>query len=88
MTTYPLSEPATIYRADGSDDATDVVAQGTLSECADILKAWTDAERETVRVDMDDLSLCYGPQEMAELLKFLRAEHDEAQLPVGLVDRP
>lgn len=37
MTTYPLSEPATIYSVDASGDATsDVLGQGTLEDCVAI----------------------------------------------------
>lgn len=92
MTTYPLSEPATIYRPgkDQSADAapSDIVARGTLSDCAEILEKWSVDDRAAVRIDMDDLGLRYGPDEIEELMQFLAAEHAEAELPVGLVDRP
>jgi hypothetical protein len=81
MTTYPLSEPATIYRtaepnqADGQSG--DVVAQGSLADCAEILEGWSPADRATARVEVNDMDLRYGPGEIEELLTFLREEgHD------------
>ena len=78
MTTYPLSEPSTIYRAaaptEGSVQSHDVVARGSLADCADILEGISAEDRATMRVDVDDMSLSYGPDEINELLDFLRAE--------------
>jgi hypothetical protein len=84
MTTYPLSEPATIYRSAGSGE---IVSQGSLSDCAETLQGWSADDRATVRVAMDDMDLNYGSAEIEELLAFLRAEDadaaDRGQDPVG-----
>ena len=81
MTTYPLSEPATIYRAAGASVAErrpdDVVARGTLSECAEILEGWSADDRATVRIDVEQMDLAYGPDKIEELLEFLRHEGDD-----------
>ena len=77
MTTYALSEPATIRRIAGADSAagqTDVVARGSLSDCADILETWSEEERATVHIDIDDMALSYGSKEIDQLLEFLRSE--------------
>ena len=83
MTTYPLSEPSTIYRAAGasaagpgyaSAQADDVVARGSLADCAEILEGTPPADRTAMRVEVDDMSLSYGPDEINELLDFLREE--------------
>jgi hypothetical protein len=78
MTTYPLSEPATIRRTGKSGNAAsqadEVVARGPLGECAEILDAWPTKERAAVQIDIDDMDLRYGPQEIQELLTFLREE--------------
>ncbi|MEN2786663.1 hypothetical protein ACFOKI_01815 [Sphingomonas qilianensis] len=79
MTTYPLSEPATIYRSDAhQSDA--VVSRGSLSDCADLLQDWSTEDRAAVRIEIDDMELRYGPEQIEELLKFLR-EEDDAPLP-------
>ncbi|BCA60858.1 hypothetical protein HMP09_0092 [Sphingomonas sp. HMP9] len=79
MTTYPLSEPATIYSADGSNDPKPAgLGRGTLEECADIVAGLPADERSSVTIRMDDLDLAFGAQEIGELLKFL---HEE---PAGL----
>ena len=70
MTTYPLSEPATIYAAD-TDDA---VGQGTLAECAELIEGFPAQQRTSARIEMDDMELRFGPEEIAELLRFLREE--------------
>lgn len=75
MTTYPLSEPATIYVVEGDGDAqSNVVGQGTLEECADIVADLAPDRKETVSIQMDDLDLRFGPEEVSELLRFLREE--------------
>jgi hypothetical protein len=78
MTTYPLSEPATIRRTTGGGDGAsrtdDVVARGSLADCADMLAAWPVEERSSIQVDVDDMDLRYGPEEIEELLGFLREE--------------
>lgn len=75
MTTYPLSEPATIYMADASDDGTSQFAgKGTLEACADIVAGLSADAQGSVSIQMDDLDLKFGPQEIGELLRFLRAE--------------
>jgi hypothetical protein len=84
VTTYPLSEPATIYRtADQTEgSARDVVARGSLSDCAEILEGWSRADRASVEIEIDDMSLRYGPDEVEELLTFLRKEHKSSPNPV------
>ena len=78
MTTYPLSEPATIRRTAKSGKASnrtdDVVAQGSLADCADVLEALSAEERSALRVEIDDMALRYGPEEIEELLIYLREE--------------
>ena len=75
MTTYPLSEPATIYADEAAGDATsDVVGQGTLEECVDIVAALSADQQKSVSIRMDALNLKFGPLEIGELLRFLREE--------------
>lgn len=80
MTTYPLSEPATICPADRSDDASsaspdqETLGQGTLAECADIVAGMPPDRRASVHIQMDSLDLRFGPGEVGELLQFLREE--------------
>ena len=78
MTTYPLSEPATIYRIAVSDagrrQGRDIVARGSLSDCAETLENWSADDRRSVAIEIDDMSLDYGPEEIEELLEFLRQE--------------
>jgi hypothetical protein len=81
MTTYPLSEPATIYRTaepnQTDEQCGEVVAQGSLADCAEILEGWSPTDRATARVEVNDMDLRYGPGEIEELLTFLREEgHD------------
>ncbi len=71
MTTYPLSEPATIYASEGDAD---VLGQGTLAECSDIVQGLPDKDRSSATITMDDLDLSYGPAEVDELVQFLRSE--------------
>ena len=83
MTTYPLSEPATTYRktdeADGA--ARDIVARGSLSDCAENLQGWSETDRAAVEIEIDDMSLRYGPGEIEELLAFLREEASDTPAP-------
>jgi hypothetical protein len=75
MTTYPLSELATIYAVEGDTEAmSDVIGQGTLEECVDVIAAMPADEQASVFIQMDDLGLRFGPAEVAELLAFLRDE--------------
>lgn len=75
MTTYPLSEAATIYAVKAPDDAAaTVVGQGTLEECADIVSGLASDSQKAVSIEMDNLDLKFGSQEIAELLRFLREE--------------
>jgi hypothetical protein len=75
MTTYPLSEPATIYAIEGDTEAmSDVVGQGTLADCVDVVAAMSPDRQQAIFIQMDDLGLRFGPPEVAELLRFLRDE--------------
>ena len=75
MTTYPLSEPATIYTAeDNGAGQGDPVRQGTLAECAEIITGFSPGQRSSARIEMDELDLRFGPREIDELLRFLRDE--------------
>lgn len=74
MTTYPLSELATIYSLEGGKSQSDVVGQGTLEDCADIVADLAPDERKAISIQMDDLDLKFGPEEVGELLRFLRNE--------------
>lgn len=75
MTTYPLSEPATIYADDDHDaKGTDVLGRGTLAECADLIAEFPADKRNAVRIEMDDLDLQFDTAEVDELLQFLRDE--------------
>jgi hypothetical protein len=75
MTTYPLSEMATIYAAEGTDGATsNVVGTGTLEECADIVADLPSDRQKSLSIEMNDLDLKFGSQEIDELLQFLREE--------------
>ncbi|UYY58623.1 hypothetical protein [Sphingomonas sp. S2-65] len=75
MTTYPLSEPATIYAAEG-DGGSDpsVVGKGTLAECADTVAGLAPDKQKTISIQMDALDLRFDPQEVGELLRFLDEE--------------
>lgn len=68
MTTYPLSEPATIYGSDG------VAGRATLAECAEIAQGFSAETRKSARIEMDDLALQFGPAEIDELLRYLNDE--------------
>ncbi len=75
MTTYPLSEPATIYKVGTSDDAVaEVLGRGTLEDCADIVAGMSSDEQNAITIKMDGLDLNYGPEEVVELLRFLSEE--------------
>ncbi|MET0373708.1 MAG: hypothetical protein ABW128_05560 [Rhizorhabdus sp.] len=75
MTTYPLSEPATIYPVDTSGDVTaDILGRGTLEDCADIVAGLPADRQKAITIRMDDLGLQFGPNEVGELLRFLREE--------------
>ena len=53
MTTYPLSELATIYFVEGDGDVqSDVVGQGTLEDCADIVANLAPDERKATSIQM------------------------------------
>lgn len=75
MTTYPLSEPATIHvgKGDGSGKE-DVAGRGTLAECVEVVEALPAEKRASARIEMDALDLRFGTQEIDELLRFLRDE--------------
>jgi hypothetical protein len=75
MTTYPLSEAATIYAIEGDTEAmSDVLGQGTLADCVDVVAAMSPDEQTSIFIQMDDLGLRFDPPEVAELLRFLREE--------------
>ena len=84
MTTYPLSEAATVHVGDA--DAGDLRGGGTLEECVALIEGLSPDDR-LARVSMDDLDLEYGPGEIADLVDFLRQEkpglsdRDIAKLP-------
>lgn len=75
MTTYPLSELATIYTGKKLDDgAGEVVGRGTLEDCAVIVAGLSDDSQRSIFITMDDLAITFGPQEISDLLRFLREE--------------
>lgn len=74
MTTYPLSEPATIHLSDGAAGGESVNGQGTLAECADVVAAMSADMRKRVSIHMDDLGLRFDADEVAELIRFLDDE--------------
>ncbi|UZK67819.1 hypothetical protein [Sphingomonas sp. M1-B02] len=71
MTTYPLSEPATI-RATGAPDA---LGRGTLEECTEVVAGLSPEMQKSASIEMDGLDLKFGPREIGELLRFLREEN-------------
>jgi hypothetical protein len=73
MTTYPLSEAATIYAGDGRAD---VLGKGALNECVDVVRRLPDEKRASITIKMDDLDLTYGPAEIGELVEFLNDEDE------------
>ena len=72
MTTYPLSEPATIHASDNGTEA--VAGQGSLADCAEMIEQFSADKRAGARIEMDDMDLRFGPSEIDELLHFLREE--------------
>lgn len=72
MTTYPLSEAATVHVGDA--DKGDLRGHGTLEECVALIKGLSPDDRRLARVSMDNLDLEYGPGEISELIDFLRQE--------------
>ncbi len=75
MTTYPLSEPATIYE-DGEKETEhdDILGHGTLAECVDLIAGLPEETRASARIQMDNLDLQFAPNEVNELLQFLQNE--------------
>lgn len=77
MTTYPLSEQAAIRRTGKGGNASrndEVVGRGSLEHCADIVEAMPAEERSSLRIDVDDIELHDGSEEIEELLIYLRDE--------------
>ena len=75
MTTYPLSEPATVYFDEHDAEASSGEGcRGTLEECSDLVAAMTSGRQKSAWIRMDDMDLQFGPQEVAELLRHLRDE--------------
>lgn len=77
MTTYPLSEAATIYATDDDNDAAPRrLSGGTLVGCAAFAEGLSGDDRSSALIKLDDLDLSYGPAEITELLEFLRSENE------------
>jgi hypothetical protein len=74
MTTYPLSEPATIYDDEDGAEPDGVARRGTLAECIELIEAFPAEKRRAARIEMDDLDLRFGPREIEDLVRFLRDE--------------
>lgn len=75
MTTYPLSEPATTYATDDDGKPTSrILFKGTLSDCAASVEAMPHNERFSASIKVDTLDLRYGPDEVDELIRYLRNE--------------
>lgn len=74
MTTYPLSEPATIYAAGEGSAGEAVFGHGTLGDCAETLKGLSSEQRAEARIEMNDIDLQFGSREIDELLAFLEQE--------------
>ncbi|WP_380784772.1 hypothetical protein [Sphingomonas sp. R86521] len=74
MTTYPLSEPATIYAAEEATEQDGVAGRGTLADCVEIIEGFPAEKRASARIEMDDLDLRFGPRDVDDLLRFLRDE--------------
>lgn len=72
MTTYPLSEAATVHVA--GDHDTRVAGRGTLEECVGLVENLSPEDRQWVRISMDDLPLEYGSRQVEELVDFLGSE--------------
>jgi hypothetical protein len=73
MTTYPLSEPATIY---ASENQRDILGKGTLAECAAMFRGLLSENQSSATIKMDDLDLTYGRAELDELVRFLEQEDE------------
>jgi len=75
MTTYPLSEPASIVAAAASNDADPAdIERGTLEECVAIVATLSPDRQRAIAIRMDNLDLEFGPDEISELLQYLGAE--------------
>ena len=75
MTTYPLSEPASIVAAAASNDADMAdIGRGTLEECVAIVAAQSADRQRSISIQMDNLDLEFGPDEIGELLQYLGSE--------------
>ena len=75
MTTYPLSEPATIYSVDASGDVnSNALGQGTLEDCVETIAGLSADRQKAISIRMDGLALTFGPKEVGELLHFLHEE--------------
>ncbi len=75
MTTYPLSEPASIVAVATSDNADPAdIGRGTLEECVAIVAAQSADRQRAMSIRMDNLDLEFGPDEIGELLQYLGAE--------------
>jgi hypothetical protein len=82
MTTYPLSEPATILPRDaGEDAASQAIGRGTLEDCAGIVGNLPADERQSITIQMDEMDLRFDPEDVEGLLRFLRKEEP------GLTDK-
>ena len=82
MTTYPLSEPATIVPIGiGEDAASQAFGRGTLEECAGIIGDLPVDDRQSLAIQMDDMDLRFDRDEIEGLLRFLRNEEP------GLTDK-
>ena len=85
MTTYPLSEAATVHV--NANDQDRVRGRGTLAECVGLVGNLSPADRRLVRISMDSLPLKFGPREVNELVGLLAGEEaglsnrDIAQIP-------
>jgi len=75
MTTYPLSEPASIVAVAASNDADLAdIGRGTLEECVAIVATLSPDRQRAIAIRMDNLDLEFGPDEIGELLQYLGAE--------------
>ena len=75
MTTYPLSEPASIVPVTASGDPIPAdIGRGTLEECVAIVAALSPDRQRAIAIRMDNLDLEFGPEEIGELLQYLGAE--------------
>jgi hypothetical protein len=73
VTTYPLSEQATIFASKEQDT---VLGQGSLADCVEVIEAMAPEQRNAAHIRMDTLDLAFGPGEIDELLRFLRNERE------------